>query len=531
VTLRQTQAVLHTWSGLLVGWALYTIFLAGTVSFWRDEISRWTRPMLGHQTDRALVLDRAQTFLDTNARGAKSWTIELPGDRGAGTLLTWQPQSKAGEKQARRRRRGDHEQWLDERGRPVIVPETRGGDFFYRLHFDLHYIPVLWGRWFVGFCAMMMLVAIVSGVITHKKIFKDFFTFRPGTRQRNWLDGHNATAVLALPFHLMITYTGLITLMTLYMPWGVAANYPSREAFYKDLLPSPQVVGRLEKPAPLANLDRVVAEAERRWNRGHAGIIRITEPGDTAARIQVLRRLSDRIVDGGQAIGFDGATGAWLKGPEPQSGGAVTRDVMIGLHAGRFAPMTMRWLYFLCSLAGTVMVATGLVLWGVKRREKLANPAQAHIGIRLIERFNVGFIAGLPVAMIGFLWANRLIDSAAKGRADLEILAMFLLWAFCILVGLGRPPRQGWITVFALGSLLAAGLALFDQIATPTGLVSSLMQRDIAMAGMEAGFIVVALVFALLARKVARHTPSTRLPRGRHTRMQVSKAGIAVPVE
>lgn len=524
MTLRQTQAILHTWSGLLVGWALYTIFLAGTVSFWRDEISRWTRPMLGPDIDRALVLDRAQAFLDRKAPHAKSWTIELPGERGAGTLLSWQAQPKEGEKPGRRRRGAGNEQWLDGQGMPVSVPDTRGGDFFYRLHFDLHYVPVLWARWLVGFCAMMMLVAIVSGVITHKKIFKDFFTFRPGPGQRNWLDGHNATAVLALPFHLMITYTGLITLMTLYMPWGVAANYPNRDAFYKDLLPAAQVVRRSDEAEPLADLKAMVAQAERRWGDGHAATIRIAQPGDRAARVQILRRLSDRIVDGGQAIGFDGVTGELRTGPAAQSGGAVTRDAMIGLHAGRFAPMTMRWLYFLCSLAGTVMVATGLVLWTVKRREKLADRAQAHIGIRLIERLNVGFIAGLPVAMTGFLWANRLIEPAMKGRADREVLAMFLLWAGCLVVGLVCPPRKGWTILFSAGSILLAGLALFDMVATRTGLVANLLRGDSAMAGMEGGFILLAVALGWLARKVARHVPA-----GKRSRPAATAGGIAVP--
>ncbi|MNT84204.1 hypothetical protein D3C72_2241880 [compost metagenome] len=50
---------------------------------------------------------------------------------------------------------------------------------------------------------MFMLVAIVSGVITHKKIFTDFFTFRWGKGQRSCLDAHAALSVLgfAVPFH------------------------------------------------------------------------------------------------------------------------------------------------------------------------------------------------------------------------------------------------------------------------------------------------------------------------------------------
>ncbi len=55
-----------------------------------------------------------------------------------------------------------------------------GGEFFYRFHFQFYYMPPLWGRWIAGFDAMFMLIAIISGVITHKKIFVDFFTFRWG---------------------------------------------------------------------------------------------------------------------------------------------------------------------------------------------------------------------------------------------------------------------------------------------------------------------------------------------------------------
>src|SRR5690606_33736672 len=94
-----------------------------------------------------------------------------------------------------------------------------------RFHYDLHYINWYWARWLVGIAAMAMLVAILSGIVTHKKILTDFFLLRLGKGQRSWLDAHNASSVLFLPFILMITYTGLVSLATHYMPWGIAANY------------------------------------------------------------------------------------------------------------------------------------------------------------------------------------------------------------------------------------------------------------------------------------------------------------------
>ena len=71
-----------------------------------------------------------------------------------------------------------------------------GGEFFYRLHFELE-LPYPWGRLLASLAAMTMLVALVTGVIAHKRIFKDVFTFRPFKGQRSWLDGHNGLGVLA----------------------------------------------------------------------------------------------------------------------------------------------------------------------------------------------------------------------------------------------------------------------------------------------------------------------------------------------
>ena len=51
--------------------------------------------------------------------------------------------------------------------------------------------------WLVGLAGMAMLALCVSGVIIHRKIFVDFFTFRSGSKPRRLiLDLHNVTGVL-----------------------------------------------------------------------------------------------------------------------------------------------------------------------------------------------------------------------------------------------------------------------------------------------------------------------------------------------
>lgn len=452
---RQTQASLHTWSGLIVGWVLYAMFLAGTVSFWREEITRWAQPEIGARVAADVDVANAQRYLQSHAAHAAQWNITLPDDRGAGVSVAFSDKGAP---------RGVPMEpiVLDAHGEPVNVRATEGGDFFYRLHFDMHYMPILWGRWIAGFCAMAMLIAIVSGVITHKKIFADFFTFRPRKGQRSWLDGHNALAVLALPFHLMITYTGLVTLMTLYMPWGADGSNGSRNALFAEIIPAYVNPAASGVAKPLIDLRLAIDTAGKTWNGGHVATLKIMQPGDASARIVAERAGADRVSSNQVTVQLDGTTGAVIAASKPESAGVLARGGMIGVHAGRFAPLEMRWLYFLLGMAGTAMVATGLVLWTVKRRTLLPDPSRPYFGFRLVERLNVAFVAGMPMAMSAFLWANRLLPHAMAERAAWEIHTMFIVWAAALLHVCFISPRKGWIVQFALAGVSLVALALGD---------------------------------------------------------------------
>lgn len=508
--LRQSQSVLHTWSGLLVGWVLYLVFIAGTAAYWKDELTRWMQPEAGLPATPLIAVDHAQRFLLATAADATRWHIDLPGARGGATSVRWQPQ---GQDAPRRGQPDPYQAQLDAHGAVVQVRETQGGNFFYRLHFDLHHVPVLWARWFVCICAMFMLVAIVSGIITHKKIFADFFTLRRGKHQRSWMDGHNALAVLSLPFHLMITYTGLITLMTLYMPWAVNANYPGgRDAFFAELLPRAGKVERSGTAVVTPSLAQVLQRAELHWN-GRAGSIQVEQPGDAALRIRVHRQPADRIAGSADTLTFD-AQGERVGTTAPRSAAVVTRDGMIGLHAARFAPTAMRWLFFLSGVAGTLMVATGLVLWTVKRRTQLADPQRPHLGLRIVERLNIGFIAGLPVAMLAFLWGNRLLPPGMAQRADAEISVFFHAWAVCLLHAVLRTPRRAWVEQLAVAALLALGLPVYNALAWHGGLFTALAAGDGALAGVDIALLLLGTALLWAARKVQRQAPAPpRAPR------------------
>ncbi|WP_306669760.1 PepSY-associated TM helix domain-containing protein [Allopusillimonas soli] len=507
--IRQTMSDLHIWTGLLVGWILYAMFLTGTVSYFREEITQYMRPEMGEvrpMPPAAEVAERiAQTVLaqtpDTPQIG-----ITLPTQRDPMASAFWRNPHAEGN------RRFEFEVFDPHTGKEPAARDTEGGDFFYGFHFNLHYMPALWGRWIAGFCAMFMLVAIISGVITHKKIFTDFFTFRWGKGQRSWLDAHAALSVLGLPFHFMITYSGLITLMFLYMPWGLQAlKTPDQRlevtsetrVILPDEQPSPRLV-------PLASLSGMVRQAEQRWGEGSVGGVRIHHAGHANARVAVVLQASRRVSTTPHYLVFDGASGALLKDQSSAGPAATVQGVLYGLHMGRFADIVMRWLYFLVSLAGTAMVGSGLVLWTVKRRAKLPDPDRPHFGFRLVERLNIASIAGLSVAMTAYFWGNRLLPVDMAQRSEWEIHTFFIVWGLSLAYAILRPARRAWIELFWLAAGLMALLPVLNALTTDRPIWHSIAHGDWAYAGLELSMLAFAALHAMLAIRTARHKPRKR---------------------
>ena len=520
------MAWLHTWTGLLVGWLLLLIFMAGTASYYREEISRWMRPELPRNTvSNEVAAERAIAFLQHKAPQAESWNVTLPDPRNPAMRMFWRnPESMVkppAEGEKRRRRGGGRfgDATVDPgTGEEVAARETRGGDFFYRLHFDLHYIPVYWARYLVGFCAMFMLVAIITGVITHKKIFKDFFTFRPRKGQRSWLDGHNAVGVLVLPFHLMITYSSLVIFMSMVMPAPIVASYgDDSRAFFSELFPATDNAPALGQPGKLLPLMPMYQQAREQWAGGHVGRVAVNNPGDANASVNVSRAGSDSVVHAsGSTLSFNGTTGELLRGSAEPSLATAIGGSFYGLHMGHFAGPVLRWLYFICGLAGTAMIGTGLVIWLGKRQLKHAKASVMPFELRLVEVLNIASMSGLMIAIAAFFWANRLLPVSFAARSDWEVQAFFIAWGLSLLHALLRRGRQGWVEQLSFGALLFAAIPLLNAITTAHHLGVSVPNGDWAMAGFDLTCLASGMFLAWAAWKMHHRTaPQPKAERAR----------------
>lgn len=485
------MAWLHTWTGLVPGWVLFLVFFTGTIAFFNLEISHWMKPELRVAGVSAKAIQAADELLRSRADQAEVWRITLPDDRGEEFSLGWAVPKGRFERTT-----------LDPvTGVEVKPRDTRGGFFFYRFHFDFHYIPVMLARYIVSIASLAMLVAIVSGVVTHKKIFTDFFMLRFGKGQRSWLDAHNVTAVLALPFHLMITYTGLVIFSYLLIPSVIGVHVPDREAFFDRSYPHlhAEASGNPGTVMPLADLIR---RAKEESGGEMPGGLAIMHPGDFASVVEVEPR-SDSFPSARSHLYLKSATGEVFQRPQDFGPAADMHGLMVDLHVGKLAKPALRWLYFIAGVFGTAMIATGLVLWTAKRREKLPDPERPHFGFKLVERLNIGVISGLLGATAVYFLANRLLPLGLAGRAQWEIHCLFIAWGMLLAWSLARPAHRAWFETLAAGALLYALVPVANAATTSRGLFQSVAAGDWIFAAFDMTMLVVATIMAFGAWKLA----------------------------
>jgi len=525
--LRQSMSWLHTWSGLIFGWVLFAMFLTGTLAFFRPEITRWMQPEIQtHSAPAAQSAALAQRYLEAHARDARRWFITPPSDREPVIRLLYQaPKPKPGE-------RGFVRVALDPAtGEAVQGRETRGGDFFYRFHFELE-MGFPWGRWLASIAGMFMLVAIISGIITHKKIFTDFFTFRPRKGgQRAWMDGHNVLSVLGLPFHLMITFSGLVLFMFMLMPAGILAVYENQRQYSDEVFSSFRITPPKNAPAPLTPLAPLVAQAESHW-QGRVGRVTVNNPGDAGAVVTVSRDAADGVSFGriSPSMRFDGVTGQLQDRQDELSAAVRTAGTISGLHLGLFAAPFLRWLYFLVSLAGAGMVGTGLVLWIAKRRQKLRPGAAETFSLRLVDGLNAGTVAGLFIAVAAVFWANRLVPAGLPGRELWETRAFFAAWGLSLAYAF-LFPRRKWQDLLSAGALALGLVPVLNALTTQRHLGVSLPAGDWVMAGFDLTCLAGGLLLAWIARRAARgrKAPAAQARAGAAPARRGASAAAAAP--
>ncbi|UMR31836.1 PepSY domain-containing protein [Massilia sp. MB5] len=511
--LRQRMSWLHTWGGLWVCWLAFIIFLPGTLSVFSGPITHWMEPEHPPEKEvpafvtpssHATALEHGQRYLREHAPNSSLW--EMWPRAGEDSMMVY---------------------WLDEKNRfadarlstatglPVTeaehaeVRETAGGGHFIHFHYRLHAGTA--GVWIVGAASIAMLVALISGVITHKRIFKDFFTFRPAKGQRSWLDAHNLMGVLTLPFLFIIVFSGVAISWDTLVPavrWAQVVR-TGEAAQVRDFGPQGEATGQ---KGELTALPPLVQQAEATL-QSHTFAVVVNHPGDAGMKVQVYGMANPDIqqkhlLSARGMLEFDGVSGALLKTKlahaVDQHPARATMQALDDMHRLHFAGTTIRWLYFVSGLAGTALMATGAILFMVKRRQKslreFGDSTQRFY--RICEVLNLAAIGGLVLACIGYLWGNRLLPVKLHERHDWEIAVFFSVWLVALLHALLRPSAQGWREQLLLGGAMCVTLPLLNWITAGQHLVGYWLNGDLERGSVELVTVLFGVGLLYAARKV-----------------------------
>jgi hypothetical protein len=259
----------------------------------------------------------------------------------------------------------------------------------------------------------------------------------------------------------------------------------------------------------------LLAKARAQWSGGETARLSVSNPGDANA-IVVLSRAGDRVVhDFGSAVTFNGVSAELLDSTPEQPVAMAVGGAFYGLHMGHFAGTVLRWLYFICGLASTAMIGTGLVIWLGKRQLKHAKSSVMPFELRLVEVLNIASMAGLVSAVAVFFLANRLLPVSLAGRADWEVNAFFIAWGLSVVHALWRPGRKAWVEQLVLGAALFVAVPLINALTTPWNLAATLMQGDWTLAGFDLTCLATGLFLAWAAWQMQRaaSTVSAKKPR------------------
>ncbi|MET0264940.1 MAG: PepSY-associated TM helix domain-containing protein [Duganella sp.] len=534
---RLSMAWVHTWFGLALGFVLMVVFFFGALSVFDREIDRWAIPSTRFEPQPMPSFDKLlrPVFEDMqplpDARAATAPLVNGPLPERFDTPRFWGAYTThrdpvltmyAGYEVPNAK---DHEtliyaqRTVDPRN-GVALPDDRlkvGSGFFYPLHYSLTFDWKNVGYWIVGFSALIMLVGLVTGVVMHRKIFRELFTFRPKkSTQRSMLDLHNLTGVVALPFHFFFAFTGLIIFAGIYFPIGHTQLEALHDQHEKhEALETGLPHDRAGIPGKLASVDAMVAEAQRRWAAkgmaGDVGYLNVQHVGDANSYVSVYRAGTDRIALTGEGIHFKAATGELLREDPPPSAIARVNEFLTGLHLQHFRHWLLRWLYVLGGLLGCACIATGFLFFVEKRKRQHAK--QGVTGARVVDALAVTTVTGMMIAALGMLIANRLLpDTMPQGwpwRGDMEKYCFWGVWIVAMAHAFWRTASvaearlaPAWREQCLAIAVLAVVAPVLNWITTGDHLLRTIGNAYWPVAGVDLFMLTGAALALLAARKL-----------------------------
>ncbi|HVI57493.1 MAG TPA: PepSY-associated TM helix domain-containing protein [Luteimonas sp.] len=487
-TLRAFTAV-HTWTGLVAGFALFVAFYAGAITVFHHDLPAWQSRAAASQSVQSL--DDAQRLLDgVLQRHPEARThvgMLFPGAEWPQSSAYWQDASGT---------------WLfatldDLDGSPK-PPQAGLPELLNELHYSLG-LPVV-GTWLMGAVSLLYGLALLSGVVIHlPKLVQNLFALRPGRNLKQfWQDAHNVIGVLSLPMHVMFSITGallclLFVLMTALDPLVYDGKLMGAVPVAMDTAPVRAAAGVQAPTGSLAMWRARSIEAARAQGIGdfEPSYLKLGNAGDRNAVVEVTGESSRSLGPLG-SVALDAGTGELLATQllGRRDANHATLAATYALHFGEYGNALVPWLYFVLGVGGAFLFYSGNLLW-IEARRKRRQQAQGRAQVNM-ARATVGVCIGFCVAVSAAFVAAQVFEALAPAHVDAGIRwTCFLAWAACAAWAALRAPARSAREML----WLAAGVTTAIPVAH--GLAAGLWPWTSAAAGLWAPFWVDAVALAM----------------------------------
>lgn len=471
----------HSALGVVAGLLLFASMATGIPALFIHELGAWQNPRLRYDAPREIDLDAVVTHgLASAPAGTEEIRLFLPTPAHPAVQFLFS-------------QRGANT-WLDVH--PASLEDLAHGEHGFlwvwgRVHTNL--LLGRTGRYVVGFSGLVLLFLVTSGLLAHRKLLREPFTWRRHRSLRVSLgDLHKLLGAWLSPMHVMFALTGsilgLLGILTLVN--ALVAYGGDQDAAFRAVLGP--FVERAGTPSDPVNVQPFLERARREfphirwhsmallaWNDTNAHIELEGEHTDTIAMASSVRyRVSDNaLVHRVEWVG----EGVWRR----------AFSFVMPLHFAEYGGLIVKLLYALAGLGGALLAASGLLVWIVKRDAPR------------FTRIVMGFVGGLPLATFVTPLVDRTLAMQLASRDTLVPSAYVLALAVAIAFAFTRPPERALRELLHGAAAIACTLAVVDIVLTGAS----------AMRAANGGFVMSAiLLVAITPRGLALHS---RRPRPR----------------
>lgn len=520
-TFRKSMIWLHTYIGLLSGWLLFAVFLTGTLSYYNQEITHWLTNGKQSPHTQQVLLDNALHKLHNAAPNTKRWQISLPDKRGSSYRISYREDDKR------------ISRYLD----PVTLAFTdrqqiEGGNFFRTFHYTLS-LRQYGGRYLTGIAGMAMLIAVFSGIYTHRRFFKDFFTIRRQEPKKFTIDLHAILGVITIPFCFVLCASAMLIYISMYQPFAISHYFDSYRTLDQQVSTEHKPLKAIQQTADKAmEISTYQSQLNNAFGDNHQ-ITRLTvnNPLDTKAQLIFTKAKHEWLSNKPETIVLS-RQGELLPEIEAERTARMVRRIFYGLHEAHFASPALRAVLFILGMMATVLIATGMIIWLQKRQNK-----QVTASYVMVEKTNNGIFYGLSLAVGLYFLASKLpfmpiwAENINPSAPPLTTEAFFGAWLFALVLCWLLNVKQGKQCLLVLNfmTFLSLLLSVFgvnetNNALSTAGHVTLNDSFDLAKVTINLWLLATCVYFyTVLKRQVPRNI-SSKNTKSRNTRLRKNDA-------